>query len=251
MSKDRGTSAGDIIKYILLFIAVMLLAILVYLTYRVYQNYERNSADNIQILNEADTETADTGIVVKNETETVNETEAATETETVTEKATEKATEKVTEKTTEKITEEETAAAPAQKKEDIAKENTAKLETAVQSTTLKQPENKPVQTVPQSGASAQDTKPAQTTPQTEASVPQTELKLPELPPAPVVETELPQPVYRTIVSTCNLRSYPDYGDNVIGECYAGDTVEFFGEEAGWYKISLNGTVGYIGKRFLN
>ncbi len=56
--------------------------------------------------------------------------------------------------------------------------------------------------------------------------------------------------YRTILSTCNLRSYPDYGDNVIGELYAGQTVEFLGEEAGWYKVSVNGTVGYIGPKFL-
>jgi uncharacterized protein YgiM (DUF1202 family) len=56
--------------------------------------------------------------------------------------------------------------------------------------------------------------------------------------------------YRTILSTCNLRSYPDYGDNVIGECYSGQTVEFLGEEAGWYKISVDGVVGYIGPKFL-
>lgn len=56
--------------------------------------------------------------------------------------------------------------------------------------------------------------------------------------------------YRTIISACNLRSYPDYGDNIIGECYAGQTVEFLGEEAGWYKISADGTVGYIGPKFL-
>ena len=58
------------------------------------------------------------------------------------------------------------------------------------------------------------------------------------------------PTYRTIISACNIRSYPDYGDNVIGGLGGGETVLFYGEEAGWYKIEYNGIVGYIGPRFL-
>ena len=60
----------------------------------------------------------------------------------------------------------------------------------------------------------------------------------------------PSPVYRTIISACNIRSYPDYGDNVIGGLGGGESVLFYGEEAGWYKIEYNGIVGYIGPRFL-
>ena len=60
----------------------------------------------------------------------------------------------------------------------------------------------------------------------------------------------PSPTYRTIISACNIRSYPDYGDNVIGGLGGGETVLFYGEEAGWYKIEYNGIVGYIGPRFL-
>ena len=60
----------------------------------------------------------------------------------------------------------------------------------------------------------------------------------------------PSPTYRTIVSACNIRSYPHYGDNVIGGLGGGETVLFYGEEAGWYKIEYNGIVGYIGPRFL-
>ena len=60
----------------------------------------------------------------------------------------------------------------------------------------------------------------------------------------------PSPTYRTISSACNIRSYPDYGDNVIGGLGGGETVLFYGEEAGWYKIEYNGIVGYIGPRFL-
>jgi uncharacterized protein YgiM (DUF1202 family) len=53
-----------------------------------------------------------------------------------------------------------------------------------------------------------------------------------------------------VISACNIRSYPDYGDNVIGGLGGGETVLFYGEEAGWYKIEYNGIVGYIGPRFL-
>ena len=60
----------------------------------------------------------------------------------------------------------------------------------------------------------------------------------------------PSPTYRTVISACNIRSYPDYGDNVIGGLGGGETVLFYGEEAGWYKIEYNGIVGYIGPRFL-
>jgi uncharacterized protein YgiM (DUF1202 family) len=73
----------------------------------------------------------------------------------------------------------------------------------------------------------------------------------QAPPEPEPEPEpAPQPSYRTVVSACNIRSYPDYGDNVIGSLGGGESVLFYGEEAGWYKIEYNGVVGYIGPRFL-
>ena len=72
-------------------------------------------------------------------------------------------------------------------------------------------------------------------------------------PQPVVEPvapSAPEPEYRTIISACNIRSYPDYGDNVIGQLYGGVTVLFYGLEGGWDKIEYNGIVGYIGPKFL-
>ena len=72
-------------------------------------------------------------------------------------------------------------------------------------------------------------------------------------PQPVVEPvapSAPEPEYRTIISACNIRSYPDYGDNVIGQLYGGETVLFYGLEGGWDKIEYNGIVGYIGPKFL-
>ena len=38
---------------------------------------------------------------------------------------------------------------------------------------------------------------------------------------------------------CYIRSYPDYGDNIIGEYPAGTVVEFFLEDVGgWYKVQI-------------
>ncbi len=59
------------------------------------------------------------------------------------------------------------------------------------------------------------------------------------------------PDYRSILSACNLRSTPDYGDgNVIMELWAGATVEYMGVVEGWAKVSYEGTVGYIGTKFV-
>ena len=65
------------------------------------------------------------------------------------------------------------------------------------------------------------------------------------------QTDAAQPVYMTINSACYMRSYPDYGDNIIGQFEAGTTVEFLGDEGGWYKVSVNGQVGYMGARLIN
>ena len=61
----------------------------------------------------------------------------------------------------------------------------------------------------------------------------------------------PEPVYRTITSACNVRSDPSYGDNVIvSDLPAGTQVEYLGG-SGWCEIKLSdGTVGYVGEKFL-
>ena len=87
--------------------------------------------------------------------------------------------------------------------------------------------------------------PVQTEPvviQTEA---QTETQAPTEP-----ATEAPyQPVYLTMKGACYIRSYPDYGDNIIGEYPAGTVVEFLEDVGGWYKVQIDGMVGYMGARF--
>ncbi len=58
------------------------------------------------------------------------------------------------------------------------------------------------------------------------------------------------PTYATIVSTCYLRSYDDYGDNIIMEVYGGQTVEVLSNPGGWAYISVDGVTGYVGSQFI-
>ena len=67
--------------------------------------------------------------------------------------------------------------------------------------------------------------------------------------APAAQTEAPQPTYLTMTGTCYLRSAPDYGDNILGTYQAGTTVLFYGPEEGWYKVEVDGMVGYMGPKF--
>ena len=62
-------------------------------------------------------------------------------------------------------------------------------------------------------------------------------------------TEEYTPVYLTMTGTCYMKSEADYGDNIIGEYYAGTTVEFLGDAGGWYKVRVDGQTGYMGSRF--
>lgn len=106
-----------------------------------------------------------------------------------------------------------------------------------------------------SGTEAAETTAAETeAPQTEApqtEAPQTEAPQTEAPQTEAPQTEPPEPVYMTLNHTCYLRSYADYGDNILGEYYAGTTVEFLADVGGWYEVSVDGMVGYMGARFLN
>lgn len=70
-----------------------------------------------------------------------------------------------------------------------------------------------------------------------------EVYIPETP-------ETPAPTTATILSACYIRSYPDYGDNIIASLYGGETVTYYGIEEGWAKIEVNGITGYIGPRFI-
>ena len=62
-------------------------------------------------------------------------------------------------------------------------------------------------------------------------------------------TDVYTPVYMTMTGTCYLRSEADYGDNIIGEFYAGTTVEYLGDAGGWVHVRVDGLEGYMGSRF--
>ncbi len=136
------------------------------------------------------------------------------ETETVT--AAESATE--TEKPTEKQTESET-------------EPQTESEKQTEPQTEKQTEE------PQTQAPTEPAPEPETIPETE---PQTE------PPQPQTE---PQPVYLTMQGSCYLRAEPSMEAEIIGEYWTGTTVEFLEDVGGWYKVRVDGMVGYMGARF--
>lgn len=88
--------------------------------------------------------------------------------------------------------------------------------------------------------------PAETETLTEAPTePETEPQT-EAPTEP--ETE-PQPVYLTMQGSCYLRAEPSMEAEIIGEYWAGTTVQFLEDVGGWYKVYIDGMTGYMGARF--
>lgn len=206
---------SDYLRYFLLILAIALLIFLIVITLKVYQRYDKKtSGDGIEILTEADTQKL---------TEQPSEkmTESETESETERESGTEAETE---------------SEAKEQKNGTASGTEKARLESGSANAGAASEAELPSEDGQEPGEGQNQTDgQSQTDGQEQVNME-----------APGESTG----DYRTIISPCNLRSYPDYGDNVIGECYAGQTVEFLGEEAGWYKISADGTVGYIGPKFL-
>ena len=153
-------------------------------------------------------------------TETETETTAKTQTETASE------TERVSEVETESETERKTETA-----DDTAE---TKAETAVQAQSSAQTD---AAVQPETAATATE-KPAETQPPAEKA---TETQ-------PVTETEY-TPVYMTLKGSCYIRSGPSMDAEIIGEYMYGTTVEFLEDVGGWYKVRVDGMVGYMGARF--
>lgn len=210
---------SDYLRYFVLLLAVLLALGAIFLGVKLYQSTQtvEGDPDSVTIIEGTESE-----METETETETMSETE--TETEASTEKVTEAET--VTEKVTEKITEKETAVTE-KKLEAGASQTEKKPETAV-------PQTEPLIVINPSETQRQ-------TEQRQTNPPQTD------PP----ETDPPEPVYLTMTGTCYFRSYADYGDNIIGEYPAGTVVEFLEDVGGWYKVQVDGMVGYMGARFFN
>lgn len=152
-------------------------------------------------------------------TETETETTAKKQTET------EMTSETESESEAESETEQETAADTAE----------TKAETAIQAQSSAQTDAAAAQT---ETAAAATEKPTETQPPAEKA---TETQ-------PATETEY-TPVYKTLKGSCYIRSGPSMDAEIIGEYMYGTTVEFLEDVGGWYKVRIDGMVGYMGARF--
>lgn len=152
-----------------------------------------------------------------------------TETETTEKKQTE------TEMTSETESESESESETEQKTETAADTAETKAETAVQAQSSAQTDAAAAQT---ETAAAATEKPTETQPPTEKA---TETQ-------PATETEY-TPIYKTLKGSCYIRSGPSMDAEIIGEYMYGTTVEFLEDVGGWYKVRIDGMVGYMGARF--
>ena len=206
---------SDYLRYFLLLLAAILAFFLILAGVKIYQNSKKPDAANaIQIITETETETTE-----KKQTETKMTSETESETEMTSETESESESESKTEQET------ETAADTAE----------TKAETAVQAQSSAQTDAAAAQT---ETAAAATEKPTETQPPTEKA---TETQ-------PATETEY-TPVYKTLKGSCYIRSGPSMDAEIIGEYMYGTTVEFLEDVGGWYKVRIDGMVGYMGARF--
>ena len=202
---------SDYLRYFLLLLAAILAFFLILAGVKIYQNSKKPDAANaIQIITETETETT-----AKKQTETEMTSETESESEMTLETESESETEQKT----------ETAADTAE----------TKAETAVQAQSSAQTDAAAVQTETDAVATE---KPTETQPPTEKA---TETQ-------PATETEY-TPVYKTLKGSCYIRSGPSMDAEIIGEYMYGTTVEFLEDVGGWYKVRIDGMVGYMGARF--
>lgn len=200
---------SDYLRYFLLLLAAILAFFLILAGVKIYQNSKKPDAANA-IQIITETET-ETTAKEQTETEMTSETESETESESESESETEQKT--------------ETAADTAE----------TKAETAVQAQSSAQTDAAAAQT---ETAAAATEKPTETQPPTEKA---TETQ-------PATETEY-TPVYKTLKGSCYIRSGPSMDAEIIGEYMYGTTVEFLEDVGGWYKVRIDGMVGYMGARF--
>ena len=200
---------SDYLRYFLLLLAAILAFFLILAGVKIYQNSKKPDAANA-IQIITETET-ETTEKKQTETEMTSETESETESESESESETEQKT--------------ETAADTAE----------TKAETAVQAQSSAQTDAAAAQT---ETAAAATEKPTETQPPTEKA---TETQ-------PATETEY-TPIYKTLKGSCYIRSGPSMDAEIIGEYMYGTTVEFLEDVGGWYKVRIDGMVGYMGARF--
>lgn len=161
--------------------------------------------------------------------------DAANAIQIITETETETTAKKQTEAEMTSETESESESETEQKTETAADTAETKAETAVQAQSSAQTDAAAAQT---ETAAAATEKPTETQPPTEKA---TETQ-------PATETEY-TPIYKTLKGSCYIRSGPSMDAEIIGEYMYGTTVEFLEDVGGWYKVRIDGMVGYMGARF--
>lgn len=220
---------SDYLRYFMLILAAGLLFIIIMIGVKVYQRYDsETSGQNIEILKEGGKPKKGSG--------------------TLTEDATKEQSEKTTENVDQKVPGNDGQKAetlPVQSeqatKSDAMNDNqSAGNETEGQTQPLTQP-----QTQVQSETQVQP----QTQPPTE---PEPATQAPTEPPTeqPTEPPTEPQPVYKTMIGTCNFRSGPGYEYEVMAEYPVGTVVEYLGLVEGWSQVRIDGVIGYMGPRFL-
>ena len=152
-----------------------------------------------------------------------------TETETTAKKQTE------TEMTSETESESESESETEQKTDTAADTAETKAETAVQAQSSAQTDAAAAQTETAAAATEKPTEPQSPTEKATETQPAT-------------ETEY-TPIYKTLKGSCYIRSGPSMDAEIIGEYMYGTTVEFLEDVGGWYKVRIDGMVGYMGARF--
>lgn len=230
---------SDYLRYFMLGLAVLLVIGLALIGIRVYQGRHGDDGGNvIEILSEKETQGGEKG--------ESTETERNTEPEKITE--TEKNTEP--EKTTEKNAEPEKT---AEQQTDTGKGTDTKEAGQVSAQTGAAGAEGNQTGVPEQGMASKGEGQTLTEPEEDSKETVTEAQT-QPPTEKQTETEPPTepeyvPVYKTLQGACYIRSGPGYEYEIIGEYSAGTVVEFLEDAGGWYKVQIDGMVGYMGARF--
>ncbi len=237
MEGRRGSGGTDFMRYVFMGLAVVLVILLAVIMVNVYRSSMREDV-NIVIIDETETETEagsesepESGTEVSEETETPAETEASEETETPAETEASETTETLAETATSETTETSEAAEAA---ETVQTPETVPATEAAE--TVQTPETVPATEAPEAAAAEEA----------------------EQEPNIVIENTEPtedNSYYVTISSTCNFRSTAGYtdangNDSTMWELPGGTVVELLQDNGGWAMIRVDGTVGYVGSKFL-
>ena len=206
---------SDNLRYVMLLLAVVLLAAVIWIGIRVYQNYDSpTSGQNIEILTEESTE---------RETMTEPETQSETESETQTESETESETQAPAADTQQS----DAGTAAGESAGTVSGETTAQTGAA--------------DGTAQSEAAGSASQTDSTSQTDSASAADTQAE----------QQEAAEGVYMTLNQACNFRSGPGYDYEVVAVYDYGTSVEFLGMVEGWAEVRIDGVIGYMGRQFLS